>query len=287
MAHRKIGTRPRSRRAEPVSATEADTTQLPSATDHPIIASERLLALFAAQDLDAIIDTAFEVLRAAVVCDFATAFYRSGGDGLLKARDSRGRRYGVQLMRRHVELNPAIPLALANRGVKVLATRMGLPRSNKELRRTAFYREIMEPLGWRHSVALCFWGNPPAEVPVFVISADRSEGQSDFSDHEVAALTGLHPFLDCAVNRLHEREAAATVHDSIAMAMRWNARIRHSTATCFLCRRIRCAPAMCRLVDDELRKRRTCLRLGTSRSCSKRRAGSCTTSGNLSSHTGS
>jgi DNA-binding CsgD family transcriptional regulator len=57
-------------------------------------------------------------------------------------------------------------------------------------------------------------------MPVFVISADRSEGRSDFSDHELAVLTGLHPFLDCAVNRLHEREAAATVHDSIAMAMR-------------------------------------------------------------------
>jgi hypothetical protein len=200
-----------------MSFADAETRQAPNRAG---VASEQLLALFAANDLEALIDVTFSLLRAAVSCDFVSAFYRSTGNGLLKARDSRGRKYGVEFMRRHVELNPAIPLALANRGVKVLATGMGLPRPNKELRRSAFYREIMQPLGWRHSVALCFWGDPPAEMPVFVLSADRSENQSDFSDHEVAALRGLHPFLDGAVNRLHEREAATTVHDSIAMAMR-------------------------------------------------------------------
>jgi DNA-binding CsgD family transcriptional regulator len=217
MAHREIGMRPRPHRAETESAADAGTRRAPIRAD---VVSGQLLGLFAAKDLDTLIDTALAMLPSVVGCDFATAFYRSGGDGLLKARDSRGRRYGVEFMRRHIELNPAIPLALANRGVKVLATRMGLPRSNKELRGTAFYREIMKPLGWRHSVALCFWGDPPAELPVFVISADRSERQSDFSDREVAALTGFHPFLDCAVNHLNEREAATTMHDSMAMAMR-------------------------------------------------------------------
>jgi DNA-binding CsgD family transcriptional regulator len=206
----------RTARSEDVSRPE-DARRLPSAPDDAIVAPGRVLALFAAKDLEDLIDTAFDIIRAAVACDFASAFYRSGGDGLLKARDSRGRQHGAPLMRRYVELNPAIPLVAANRGVKVLGTRMGLPRSNRELRRTAFYREIMQPLGWRHSVALCFWGDPPAEMPVFVVSADRSEDQSDFSDHEVAALTGLHPFLDCAVNRLHERKAAESMRDGIAI----------------------------------------------------------------------
>ena len=204
-------------RSENASGSKANARRPPSAADDSMVTPGRVLEMFAAKDLEALIGTAFDIIRAAVACDFASAFYRSGGDGLLKARDSRGRQYGVELMRRHVELNPAIPLALANRGVKVLASRMGLPRSNKKLRRTAFYREIMEPLGWRHSVALCFWGDPPAEMPIFVISADRSEDQSDFSDHEVAALTGLYPFLDCAVNRLHERETAETVRDGMAI----------------------------------------------------------------------
>lgn len=178
-----------------------------------------LLALMSAKDLDGFIDAAFDVLRAAVEFDFATAFYRNAGDGLLKARDSLRREYSAALMRRHVELNPAIPLAMANRGIKILTTRTGLPGSNEELRRTAFYHEIMQPLGWRHSVGLCFWGTAPAELPIFVISTDRSEDKPDFSQHDVDVLAELHPFFDCTVNRLFERETAENVRDGFAFAV--------------------------------------------------------------------
>ncbi len=74
----------------------------------------------------------------------------------------------------------------------------------------------MQPQGWRHAVALLFWGDPPAEMPIFVASAYRIEGQSDFSEQDIAGLEGIHPYLDCAVNRLHEREAAKTVRDGMA-----------------------------------------------------------------------
>jgi DNA-binding CsgD family transcriptional regulator len=219
MAQRNIGMNPASHSPETVSIADADTRQWPSATDDSMIAPERLLALFAAKDLDALIDTAFDVLRAAVECDFASAFYRSTGDGLLKERDSRGRQSGAAFMRRYVELTPALPIARANRGISVLSTRTILP-GIAELRKTAFYREIMQPQGWRHAVSLCFWGDPPAEAPIFVTSAYRREGRSDFSDLEIARLARIHPFLDCAVNRLNEREAAKTVRDGIAMAVR-------------------------------------------------------------------
>jgi DNA-binding CsgD family transcriptional regulator len=123
-------------------------------------------------------------------------------------------------MRRYVELTPALPTAIANPGIKLLDTRTLLPRSRSALRRSAFYREIMQPQGWRHAVALCFWSNPPAEAPVFVTSAYRSERQRDFSSEDIASLERVHPFLDCAVNRLHERESAKTVRDGMAMAVR-------------------------------------------------------------------
>ena len=109
---------------------------------------------------------------------------------------------------------------MANPGVKILTTRTVMPLSDPQLQRTAFYREIMRPEGWRHAVALCFWGDPPAKAPTFVTSVYRREGQRDFSKQDVATLERIHPFIDCAVNRLHEREAATTVHDSIATAMR-------------------------------------------------------------------
>jgi DNA-binding CsgD family transcriptional regulator len=77
----------------------------------------------------------------------------------------------------------------------------------------------MQQQGWRHGVALCFWGNPPAESPVFVATVYRTEQQSDFSDQEVSALEGVHPFLDCAVNGVRERETAKTVRDGMAIAV--------------------------------------------------------------------
>jgi DNA-binding CsgD family transcriptional regulator len=180
--------------------------------------TEQLLALFAAKDLEALIDTSFGVLRTAVRCDFASAFYRSAGRGLLKQRDSRGREYGPAFMRRYVELTPAIPLAMANRGVKIQATRKGLPSA--ELEQTAFYREIMQPQGWRHAVALCFWGDPPADFPIFVASVFRSEKRTDFTERDVAGLERVHQVLDAAVNRVHEREAANTLRDGMAVAVR-------------------------------------------------------------------
>jgi hypothetical protein len=68
----------------------------------------RVLALFAAKDIEALIDAAFPLLRTAVACDFTTALYRSAGKGLLNERDSRGREYDPAFMRRYAELTPAL-----------------------------------------------------------------------------------------------------------------------------------------------------------------------------------
>jgi DNA-binding CsgD family transcriptional regulator len=76
----------------------------------------------------------------------------------------------------------------------------------------------MRPQGWRHAVSLCFWGESPAGLPVFVTSVNRREGRRDFARTDLARLARVHPFLDCAVNRILEREAATTVRDGIALA---------------------------------------------------------------------
>jgi DNA-binding CsgD family transcriptional regulator len=69
-------------------------------------------------------------------------------------------------------------------------------------------------------VALCFWGDRPAKFPILVTTAYRREGRRDFSEHDVETLERLHPFIDCAVNRVSEREAAETLHDGILMTAR-------------------------------------------------------------------
>ena len=188
------------------------------------IEPQQLLALFSAKDLNALIAAAFPVLQAAVPCDFATAFYRGAGNGLLKQRDSYGRLSSPAFMRRYMELTPALPMAMANPGVKILTTRTAVPVPAATLRKTAFYREIMQPEGWRHGVALCFWGTSPAALPIFVTSVYRREGKRDFSARDVAALKRIHPFNNGAVDRLHEREAARSHRDGIEIAVRGGTR---------------------------------------------------------------
>jgi len=190
----------------------------PAVADDVGVAPRQLLSLFTATDLDALIKTVFTVVGAAVECDFVSALYRNAGNGLLKERDSLGREYhDPAFMLRYAELTPALPLVMSNPGMKILSTRTGLPGTTAEIRRTAFYREIMRPQGWRHALTLCFWGDRPAELPILVTAAYRREGRRDFSEGDVTTFERIHPFIDCAVNRIYDREAAETLQDGFLM----------------------------------------------------------------------
>src|SRR5918993_451143 len=183
-----------------------------------ILPTEALLRLFAATDLEMLIDSVFGVLQGVVSCAFASAFYRGAAGGFLKERDSRGREYSHEFMRRHAELSPAKPIALANPGMKIIPTRTGLTLADAELRKTTYYREIMQVQGWRHAVALCFWGDPPAREPIGVFSVYRTDAEKDFSEQEILRLAQVHPFVDAAVNRMYERETARVLRDGVAGA---------------------------------------------------------------------
>ena len=179
---------------------------------------QRLLALVVAKNLESMIDAAFSVLAGVVRCDFVSAFYRTTGhDGLLRERDSLGRTSGHEFMQRYAELTPALPLAIANPGIRLLTTRGVLPSTSQALRRTPFYREIMRPQGWRHGVSLCFWGDSRAESPIFVLSVYRRDGRRDFAARDLANLERIYPFIDCAVNRVCEREATQMLQDGMAI----------------------------------------------------------------------
>jgi len=178
-----------------------------------------LFPLLAATTLDSLMAAAFAVLQRCVACDFASAFYTPCGDGFLKERDSRGRDYSGAFMHRYLELTPAVAIAAAKRGVKLIPTKTGLPASDAVLEQTAFYREIMQPQGWRHAVALCFWSEPAGESPCFVTSVFRERGRPDFSTADLAALERAHPFIDCAVRRVYERAQGESMRDSVRMAL--------------------------------------------------------------------
>jgi DNA-binding NarL/FixJ family response regulator len=179
-----------------------------------------LLALYAATTLDRFIDQTFHLLPRAVRCDYVSAFYQRVGDGFLKERDSRGRTWGRAFMRRYLELTPAVPLVIANPGVKILATRFALTPSDGELHRTPFYREVMQRQGWRHGAVLCFWAAPFASFPIFVLTLYRTEGHPDFTDHDLRLLENLHAFLAPAVTRFHDISASEAVSAGVATVLR-------------------------------------------------------------------
>jgi DNA-binding CsgD family transcriptional regulator len=175
-------------------------------------------------ELRRFVTAAFAMLRAVVNCDFVSVLYRSGGNGLLREVDSRGRTYSRAFMKRYSELTPAIRLVQQNRGIKVLPTRTGLTLREEDLRRTEFYRKVMKVQGWRHAVALCFWGEPLAEFPVLVLTVNRSEGRSDFSNADIRRLSGLHSILDGWVADLLEHTATKAAQTGVSAAVRHEAR---------------------------------------------------------------
>ena len=187
----------------------------------PTLLPEHFLRLMAAKDLERLIDAVFIVIEEVVDCSFVSGLYRPVGRGaiFLRERDSRGREYSLEFTKRHAELTPAARIAIAAPGVKIIPTRTGLTLPEDELRKTDYFREVMQVQGWRHAVALCFWGDPPAHQPVSVFGVFRTAAQSDFSDNEIARLADLHPFIDAAVNRIYDREAARAVQDGLADAV--------------------------------------------------------------------
>ena len=162
-------------------------------SDDSIVTPRHLLALFAAKDLEALIDAAFPILRTAVDCDFVSAFYRSAGNGLFKERDSLGREYGGAFMRRYVELTPALPFAMARRGVALLCTRTILPRLAELRRRRSIVK--LQDTGLASRGRAVLWGIR-WEAP---LRNRRIAATSDFSARTCHA-RAIHPFLDCAVN---------------------------------------------------------------------------------------
>jgi DNA-binding CsgD family transcriptional regulator len=207
----RVSRRPLARRKSRTSRRRGASLTLPP---------ERFLRLMAAKDLESLIDAVFAVVEDVVACSFVSALYRPAHRGVfLKERDSRGREYTPAFTKRHAELTPAARIALANPGLKVLPTRTGLALPEDELRKTDYYREIMDVQGWRHAVALCFWGDPPSREPVSVFGVFRTKAESDFSDDDIARLVDVHGFIDAAVNRIYDREAAKAVQEGLAGAV--------------------------------------------------------------------
>jgi DNA-binding CsgD family transcriptional regulator len=209
----------------------------------PVSASEwerRLLAMHGATRTPEFLQAVFRLLQATVVCDFALANLRNLGGVPLVARDSHGREFGPDYMERFFQLNPSVSYVMMRPGLRLLHTKDHLP-PDAELKALPFYREFMQPEGWRHSVALLFWGLFPP-VPQNAFCVFRPEDQPDFGPEELARLRALHPHIATALKRLKKGLKAHSSADRVsallealpasATLLEWDLRITHQNAKC-------------------------------------------------------
>lgn len=190
-----------------------------------------------AADSEAFIKAVFKLLMATVECDFALANLRNVDSVPLEARDSLGRRFGPEYIERFFKLNPSVPYVMMHPGLRLLPTRGHLPEGEK-LKALPFYREFMAPEGWRHSVALLFWGFfPPLPQNAFCVF--RSEDLPDFDEDDLARLRAVHPHIATALKRLRKQLKHRSAHDGFAVMLKhlpvaavlldWDLRIAHQT----------------------------------------------------------
>jgi DNA-binding NarL/FixJ family response regulator len=177
-----------------------------------------LIALQAATTSDALIKAVMALLQRAIACDFVGVFFRLGphayGSVPFRFIDSRGRDFAPELVegvffREH----PAMPILMANPGIKFINTRETLP-PEESLRASRFYREVMQVLDFRHAIGMYFWDDPP-QTPEAVFSPCRVEGQPDFTDEDVAVLERLHPHIDAALRRARAIEKERAVRGEL------------------------------------------------------------------------
>ena len=97
-----------------------------------------------------------------------------------------------------------------------LVTRMSDQAPAAVLRQTPFYREFMEPEGWRYAVALIFWerGRPVAHLGI-----NRTEAQGDFTDEELGVIEEAHPEFARAIARITRLDRQKAEHHAMAHAI--------------------------------------------------------------------
>jgi DNA-binding CsgD family transcriptional regulator len=106
--------------------------------------------------------------------------------------------------RREVNMMPAF--TLSNPGIKVYRLSQVVP-DPRRLRESEFFRRYMAPEGWYYSVSSLFWeGDRLASE----IAIRRTAEQGDFTAHEMALLSRLHPHLETALQRLSAVEKRAS-----------------------------------------------------------------------------
>ena len=107
--------------------------------------------------------------------------------------------------RRQVDMTPQFVLSQPKK-LKIYRLSDVVPNAS-ELRRSAFFKQFLEPFGWHHLAVALYWrGNRVGSQ----IAIRRTAKQGDFTAKEIAFLEAVYPHIETVLNRLlgYEEERA-------------------------------------------------------------------------------
>lgn len=107
--------------------------------------------------------------------------------------------------RRQVDMTPQFVLSQPKK-IKIYRLSDVVPDAS-ELRRSAFFKEFLEPFGWHHLAVALYWRGDRVGSQIAI---RRTAKQGDFTAGEVAFLEAVHPHIETVLNRLlaYEEERA-------------------------------------------------------------------------------
>lgn len=107
--------------------------------------------------------------------------------------------------RRQVDMTPQFVLSQPKK-LKIYRLSDVVP-DESALRRSAFFKEFLEPFGWHHLAVALYWRGDQVGSQIAI---RRTAKQGDFTAKEVAFLEAVHPHIETVLNRLlaYEEERA-------------------------------------------------------------------------------
>lgn len=107
--------------------------------------------------------------------------------------------------RRQVDMTPQFVMSQP-RKIKTYRLSDVVP-DQSELRRSAFFKEFLEPFGWHHLAVALYWRGDRVGSQIAI---RRTEKQGDFTAKEIAFLEAVHPHVETVLHRLlaYEEERA-------------------------------------------------------------------------------
>lgn len=94
-------------------------------------------------------------------------------------------------------VHPCVPWLAQHPGTTLFRTKDVQPI--EEWRRSAYFRQFVEPEGWFYGMAFLFWRGPLLDS---MLCVNRTEAQGEMPDAEFDLAKRLHPHIDVAIRRV-------------------------------------------------------------------------------------